>query len=61
MEPDPPHMVHESMYRQRYDKIVDKLDEDQVQALFEDLNEEADRHPPHTRQLYLALYRRLHG
>jgi hypothetical protein len=48
-------------YRQRYDEIVAKLNDQQVQELFDDLNEEADKHPPHTRQLYLALYRRLHG
>jgi hypothetical protein len=48
-------------YRQRYDEIVAKLNEQQVRELFDDLNEEADKHPPHERQLYLALYRRLHG
>lgn len=44
-----------------YDQIVRQLNPDSVRWLFDSLNSEADEHPPQTRQLYLALYRRLHG
>jgi len=32
-----------------------------ARAMFDDLDQSADHHGPLTRQLYLALYRRLHG
>jgi len=44
-----------------WDKMVKCLDQVEVRALFNHLNEDAPAHDPHTRQLYLALYRRLHG
>lgn len=46
---------------QKYGDIVAGMAYHQVQELFDDLNEEADNHTPHCRELYIALYRRLHG
>jgi len=44
-----------------YDTIVSRLTDEEVQLLFDELNEEADQHTPAARCIYLALYRRLHG
>jgi hypothetical protein len=47
--------------RRHMDEIVKKLSDTDAQDLFSGLDLEAESHGPITRQLYLALYRRLHG
>lgn len=56
-------MTAEEVQRQteKYGDIVAGMTYDQVQMLYDDLNDEAENHTPNCRALYVALYRRLHG